>query len=217
MLLPFINKVQYPCDFTVKGITSISFDYHKYGLAPQGISVLMFSDRLYRKHHYFIYNQWAGGIYPCPGFPGSRTPATIVSAFSVLIKQGKNFYRNQAKAIGDKTEEIKSFVKKEFNGDIEIVGEPTMCLLAFKGKNIGFIYNALKSKNWELNFCYKPYGFQFLVTLANIDKVSQFLTDLKQAYVASKTARLDKEVETNPLSNENYDSYIDYMLDFVKN
>ena len=94
LLVPFYeNKTEFPkCDFTIKGITSISIDYHKYGLAPQGISVLMFTDRVYRKNHYFIYNQWAGGIYPCSGFPGSRTPAVIVSAFSVMIYLGKHLY-----------------------------------------------------------------------------------------------------------------------------
>ena len=91
LLVPFhCNENLSLCDFTVKGITSISIDFHKYGLAPQAISVLMYSDREYRKNHYFIYNQWAGGIYPCSGFPGSRTPAVIVSALSTLLYLGKN-------------------------------------------------------------------------------------------------------------------------------
>lgn len=78
------------CDFTIKGITSISIDFHRYGVSPLGISVVMYSDRTYRKNHYFIYNQWSGGIYPCPGFPGSRSPATLVAAFSLLMYLGKN-------------------------------------------------------------------------------------------------------------------------------
>ena len=91
LLVPFRKDLP-ACDFTMNGITSISIDYHKYGLAPQGISVLMFFDRQYRKNHYFIYNQWAGGIYPCSGFPGSRTPAVVISAFSILLYLGKNLY-----------------------------------------------------------------------------------------------------------------------------
>jgi sphinganine-1-phosphate aldolase len=218
LLLPFRDNAELPkCDFTVKGITSISVDYHKYGLSPQGISVLMYTDRVYRKNHYFIYNQWAGGIYPCSGFPGSRTPAVIVSAFSVLIYLGKNYFRKQAKIIYEKVEQIKGFIRKECS-DVEIVGDPKICLVAFKGKKIGFIYNSLKENKWELNFCYNPYGFQYLVTLANVDKVDQFLADFKAAYNKSKTYdKIDAEESKHAISTEYYDSYIDYMLDYVKN
>jgi sphinganine-1-phosphate aldolase len=91
LLTSFYKNENVPkCDFSIKGVTSISIDFHRYGLSPQGISVLMYSDRIFRKNHYFIYNQWAGGVYPCSGFPGSRTPATMVSAFSLLLFLGKN-------------------------------------------------------------------------------------------------------------------------------
>ncbi|XP_021974373.1 sphingosine-1-phosphate lyase-like [Helianthus annuus] len=48
-VLPFACKLGYPIppfDFTVQGVTSISADVHKYGLAPKGTSIV-----LYRNHH----------------------------------------------------------------------------------------------------------------------------------------------------------------------
>lgn len=37
------NKCQIPdFDFSVPGVTSISCDHHKYGMAPKGVSIIMF-------------------------------------------------------------------------------------------------------------------------------------------------------------------------------
>lgn len=38
-----------PCDFSVKGVTSISVDVHKYGLAPKGTSVVLYRNHEIRK------------------------------------------------------------------------------------------------------------------------------------------------------------------------
>lgn len=38
-----------PFDFTVQGVTSISVDVHKYGLAPKGTSVVLYRNREIRK------------------------------------------------------------------------------------------------------------------------------------------------------------------------
>jgi sphinganine-1-phosphate aldolase len=84
------EKKNMKCDFTLKGVTSISVEYHKFGLSPLGLSVLMFKNRRIRKCHYFIYNKWSGGIYPCSGLPGSRTPATVLAAYSILLSVGNN-------------------------------------------------------------------------------------------------------------------------------
>jgi sphinganine-1-phosphate aldolase len=38
-----------PFDFSVKGVTSISSDVHKYGLAPKGTSVVLYRNHEIRK------------------------------------------------------------------------------------------------------------------------------------------------------------------------
>ncbi|KAK8497821.1 hypothetical protein V6N12_018733 [Hibiscus sabdariffa] len=50
-VLPFARKLGYPIppfDFTVKGVTSVSINVHKYGLAPKG-SVVLYRNREIRK------------------------------------------------------------------------------------------------------------------------------------------------------------------------
>ena len=40
----FTDTSDHPCDFRVRGVTSISADTHKFGLCPKGTSVLLFSE-----------------------------------------------------------------------------------------------------------------------------------------------------------------------------
>ena len=45
-ILPFMEKVGFPIepfDFSVKGVTSISADTHKYGYSPRGFCVMMYA------------------------------------------------------------------------------------------------------------------------------------------------------------------------------
>lgn len=55
LLLTYLSQVfvfRYPIppfDFSVKGVTSISADVHKYGLAPKGTSVVLYRNHDLRK------------------------------------------------------------------------------------------------------------------------------------------------------------------------
>ena len=56
-LVPFMEEAGYPLppfDFRVEGVTSISADTHKYGFAPKGSSVILYSEPKYR--HYQVLN-----------------------------------------------------------------------------------------------------------------------------------------------------------------
>ena len=65
-LIPFMDDAGYPLkpfDFRVPGVTSISADTHKYGFAPKGSSVILYSEQIYRHYQWFSYVDWPGGIY----------------------------------------------------------------------------------------------------------------------------------------------------------
>ena len=74
------------------------------------------------------------------------------------------------------------------------------------------------SSNWEVGLCRKPLGINLTITSANIDIISNFLSDLRKITSEVKTSEcIEKEENNYGLSKEYFDSYIDYMLDFVKN
>ena len=72
-----------PFDFRVPGVTSISADTHKYGFAPKGSSVILYSEQIYRHYQWFSYVDWPGGIY-CTTTIGKKHLDVQYNKFSVL-------------------------------------------------------------------------------------------------------------------------------------
>lgn len=169
-------------DFLLPGVTTMSADLHKYGLAPKGVSWLLYKNRELRKQQYFIYPRWMGGTYPSPTIAGSRSPALLICAYAILLKHGKGFYARQAKQLHDMIMIIREFAKKNFT-KIHVIGEPKICVIAFTGEKIGLIYDRMASKHWHLNLINNPIGFSIAISTANLNQVEQnFCNDLKESY-----------------------------------
>ncbi len=72
-VVPFMEEAGFemdPFDFRVEGVTSISADTHKYGFAPKGTSVIMYSSKSIRRMQYFVASDWTGGVYATPSICG---------------------------------------------------------------------------------------------------------------------------------------------------
>ena len=52
-------------DFSVRGVTSISCDPHKYAYGPKGFSVCLFRDKALRQGQFFACMDWPGGFCEC--------------------------------------------------------------------------------------------------------------------------------------------------------
>ena len=168
-------------DFRLPGVTSISADLHKYGLCPKGISLLLFSKHEYRKHIYFVDPHWQGGIYATPSFEGSRTAGLIAGSYAVLTSMGKEFYANNAKQIHDAVVKVKEFIRKECDL-IEVIGDPMICGVSFKGKYIPHFFELMEHKGYHSNYLYEPEAFGYIFTSANVVNVDQFIKDLKEIH-----------------------------------
>lgn len=74
-LIIFMRRAGYELpkfDFTVKGVTSISADTHKYGYTPKGSSIVLYSHKKFIHHQYSVIPNWPGGMYGSPSVCGSR-------------------------------------------------------------------------------------------------------------------------------------------------
>ena len=86
-VVPFMEEAGFPIppfDFRVSGVTSISADTHKYGFAPKGTSVIMYSSKALRHMQYFIAPDWTGGVYATPSVCGSRAGSLIAATWATL-------------------------------------------------------------------------------------------------------------------------------------
>lgn len=69
-VLPFARKLGHPIsafDFSVKGVTSMSVDTHKFGMAHKGTSVVLYHCKELRQYQYTKITEWTGGLYISPG------------------------------------------------------------------------------------------------------------------------------------------------------
>lgn len=169
-------------DFRLPGVTSISADYHKYGLAPKGISVLLFKDKEIRKYHYFLYPKWQGGIYITPSFAGSRSAGVVAATAAVLCHVGTKKYALISKKIVDAIASVKKFASENLKM-LKVMGNPIAPVIAFEGENILKIQSYMKSKGWSLALLNTPLSFHLAVTLANLPNLEDgtFSNDLKEA------------------------------------
>jgi glutamate/tyrosine decarboxylase-like PLP-dependent enzyme len=124
-----------------------------------------------------------GGIYPSPGFEGSRTPVFTVSAYAIMLFLGKNRFINQAKAIHEAVLMIKNFVKKNLE-ELEVIGDPQICSIAITGKNVALVFDQMTQRGWHLNYINNPIGLSLVITSANLANVENgnFTKDLLDSY-----------------------------------
>lgn len=97
-LVPFLNDPASgkPLLDIPKGITSISADIHKYGLAGKGASVVLYSSADMRAEQYFVTSSWPGGLYGTVGISGSRSGVGIASSWISMMKVGQSGYKKSA-------------------------------------------------------------------------------------------------------------------------
>ncbi|XP_041485178.1 sphingosine-1-phosphate lyase 1-like [Lytechinus variegatus] len=170
-----------PADFSVAGITSISADLHKYGKAPKGSSVVMYSEQKYRQGQFFVLTDWIGGIYASPTLAGTRSGAVIATAWAALMLQGFDGYIQHADRVIKTRESIEKRIR-EVEG-IYVIGQPkvsafTIASTVFDVFRLG---TALTEKGWQMYTVQNPSGLCMTVTdLLSKDTADQLVADVKE-------------------------------------
>ncbi|XP_045793960.1 sphingosine-1-phosphate lyase [Trifolium pratense] len=183
-VLPFARELGYhipPYDFSVKGVTSISADVHKYGLAPKGTSVVLYRNHEIRKHQFVAVTEWSGGLYVSPTIAGSRPGSLIAGAWAAMMSLGKAGYLENTKAIMDGSKRLQKGIEEI--PELFIIGKPDMTIVAF-GSNVLDIFEVndiMSSKGWHLNALQRPNSIHICVTLQHVPVIDDFIKDLKES------------------------------------
>lgn len=90
-------------DFRVPGVTTISCDYHKFGLAPKGSSVIMFRNKELRRVGIFAKTTWTGGLYATNGSAGTRNGGNYVGTWVAMLRLGRKGYTERVKRVLEAT------------------------------------------------------------------------------------------------------------------
>ncbi|KAF8378030.1 hypothetical protein HHK36_029363 [Tetracentron sinense] len=204
-VLPFARKLGYPIppfDFSVEGVTSISVDVHKYGLAPKGTSIVLYRNHDIRKHQFVAVTEWSGGLYVSPTMAGSRPGGLIAGAWAAMMSLGHEGYLENTREIMEVSKRIQKGIKEI--PELFIIGRPDMTIVAFSSNDLDIfeVNDIMSSRGWHLNALQRPNSIHICVTLQHVPVVEDFLRDLKEAVQIVSfffvTNSKDRQVKENP-------------------
>lgn len=187
-ILPFLNTfsgLEDKYDFSMKGITSISADFHKYALTEKGVSIVMYNSEKYINSQYFVYSNWCGGIYATNTLLGSRPGSIIAITWATMLSRGSDYYTFMANEIVMNTRFLAIELSKI--DEVSVFGNPEKLLnvVAFNTPNFDIyaVNNVLKELGWNLNPLQFPSSLHFCITEANCsrEKIQEFIRDVKKA------------------------------------
>jgi len=165
-------------DFSVEGVTSMSADTHKYGLAVKGSSVLMFRSKEYRKYMYFLCPNWTGGFYASPSLAGSRAGGLIASCWAALMHIGDEGYMENTKKMLTTANAIRDAIRK--HPHIDVLGDSHAMVVSMKSDkfNIYHLVDSMGTRGWKINAVQNPSGAHICITMRTAGLENEFLEKL---------------------------------------
>ncbi|KAL9584752.1 MAG: hypothetical protein Q9212_001917 [Teloschistes hypoglaucus] len=184
-LMPFLHRAGFPTqpfDFTVKGVTSISCDTHKYGFAPKGNSTVLYRTAALRKYQYFISPEWSGGVYGSTSIAGSRPGALIAGCWASMMSVGESGYISACHSIVGTARRLETAIRENpfLKDDLLVMGKPLVSVVAFTSStlNIYDIADSMSAKGWHLNALQNPPAMHVAVTIPIVKVIDQLIEDL---------------------------------------
>jgi glutamate/tyrosine decarboxylase-like PLP-dependent enzyme len=185
--LSFMRKLGYAVpdfDFSVPGVTSISTDLHKYGYAAKGCSVIMYRNREIRKYQIFACTDTTGYTLINPTVLSSKTGGPMAGAWAILNFLGEDGYK---KIVG----EVQEATKKLIDGinaleDLQVLGEPVMCMFSFKSDTINVyqLADEMGKRGWYIQGQFStpltPRNLHISVNHGTLNNVDVLLKDLRE-------------------------------------
>ena len=197
LFLPFLRMIGHPLpkfDFALPGVCSMSADIHKYGYAIKGASVVLYKNAEYRKHQFFAYGKWPGGLFVSPSMLGTRGGGSIAAAWAALVGMGKDGYCKLVKGVMETSKYIQDNLA--MIEPLEIIGKPDMSIVAFrstdKAVNIFAVGDVLENQfGWRIERQQLPNSIHCSLMPSHGAVRETFIKDLKAAI---EIARNDPEL-----------------------
>jgi sphinganine-1-phosphate aldolase len=172
-----------PFDFRVAGVTSMSVDTHKYGLAQKGSSVVLYSSSVLRQYQYTAVMDWSGGLYISPSQAGSRSGGLIAQTWAALVHVGRRGYEEIAGTVLSGALKLREGISR-ISG-LEVLGCDVTMVVAWGSSdpklNIYVINDVMVTKGWHLSVLHSPPALHMCLTSANVESISKLLVDLSKA------------------------------------
>ena len=193
-LLPYFRRLGVdvpPFDFSVRGVTSMSMDFHKYAFAAKGASVVLYRDRALRRYQIYACAQWTGYTIVNPTVQSAKSGGPLAAAWAVLHFFGDEGYLALARQALEATQALVEAI--DATPDLRVLGRPQMNLIAFTSDtvNVFHIIDEMKTRGWyiqpQLGFHGSKENIHLSVNPASARWVEPFIEDLRACTAIAKT------------------------------
>ncbi|MGZ7119870.1 MAG: tyrosine decarboxylase MfnA [Methanobacterium sp.] len=181
--IPFLNCIGYnfpKFDFSLKGVSSITIDPHKMGLAPIPTGCILFRDRTYLQSistetPYLTEKEQSTIV-------GTRTGASSAATWALMKYLGYEGYSEVAKKCMEVTRILADGIHKS---GFELIREPQLNLVALVSNEMEIeeIVDELEDKGWKVSVSSYPKAIR-IVVMPHIkeEHVHEFLNDLTEIH-----------------------------------
>ena len=205
-VLPFAKEAGFDrpgFHFGMPGVTSMSIDTHKYGLAHKGTSVVLYRNKEIRKFQFTRVTDWTGGLYISPTMAGSRSGAVVAAAWASLLTVGKEGFVAQTKRLLSLADQLAEGIKgiKE----IQLLGKPDSTVVAWGAKDpksldIHRVNDAMSKRGWHLASLQRPAGLHMCLAPAHTpEMIDQLVKDLQESILEVLKGPKDGEEGMAPI------------------
>jgi len=179
--IPFLREAGYDLpefDFSLPGVSSITIDPHKMGLAPIPTGGILF-----RKHEYleamavetpYLTEDLQSTVV------GTRTGAATAATWALLKHLGREGYQEVATTCMENTHKLAEGVKE---AGFELVTEPELNIVPFTSSEIPVkeIARRLEDKGWAVSLASYPRAIRVIVMPhLKEEHIEAFIKDLNQ-------------------------------------
>ncbi len=203
-LAPYVRRLGHhipPFELSVPGVTSLSADIHKHGMAPKGASLLLMADAADREWHKFESHAWQRGPYAAYTTQGTRPGGAVAAAWASMNYLGDAGYLRCARLIM----EAKAIMTA---GIVAIPGlailEPSdLCIFVWRAVDpsldVGKVAAALDAEGWLVGRQQEPDGIHLHLNPIHREIAEDYVAAVARAVAAARgeaTARIGANERT---------------------
>jgi tyrosine decarboxylase/aspartate 1-decarboxylase len=184
-VLPFLNDLygtNIDFDFRVKGVTSISADPHKIGLAPIPVGCILFKNKTSLKAITSKVPYLQGASSTQASILGTRPAASILATWAIMKHLGREGYREIVRECMRRT--YIAVDRINHNPMLKSAIEPVMNIIGIMSKEVSLerVVLRLEAKGWRVATSPVPPTLR-LVIMPHVSEgpLNAFLNDLEEA------------------------------------
>lgn len=190
-LAPYVRRLGHDVpafELSVPGVTSLSADIHKHGMAPKGASLLLMADAADREWHKFESRAWQRGPYAAYTTQGTRPGGAVAAAWAAMNHLGDEGYLRCARLIM----EAKAIIAGGIAAipGLEILAPSDLGILVWRSVDpaldIGKVAAAMDAEGWLVGRQQEPDGIHLHLNPIHRQYAQDYVEALSRAVTAAR-------------------------------